>query len=309
MTYLDLGFNAFLENTIVTGETKLSPGQSRNMIAVGSVDGSKIIPPINATTDIVFSSTDNDTAAWTEGTLYFTNGTATSLIAAGNTGNISATTYVYFDMNKTGVLHTSTVISDASGATKLMVAIIETGDTGKDCKITPFVGAGLNITNIVAEQIKTGTLTTGLLTVGAQSYVSTVAWTATDYNTATWAAGTIRTADGTSYSIASGNTGNITATTYVYLEPTTSTTVLQTTSTATSAVGDGKLLVAIVTMGASGSKCVIDPIFSTGTTISGNSVTTGKVQSADGKTYFDLDNDQIGMSDGSNELVFMGNDA
>jgi len=305
MTYKDLGYDGFLQRTLLR-TPKMSPTEARNSIPAGSVSASNIIPPMNATTDIVFSSTDADTAAWTTGTIYFANGTNSGTIDSGNTGDISATTYVYYDRETLGALQTTTVVGNATGLNKLLVAIIEEGASGKDCKITPTIAAGLIVTGITAGQIAAGVITTDLLTVGSRSFTSTIAWTATDADTATWASGTIRTADGTDYSISAGNTGNIAAATFVYLDIDTSVTVLQTTTTASTAVGNNKLLVAIVTAGASGSKCVIDVISSTGTTISGNNITTGKVQSSDGKTYFDLDNDQIIMNDGSNDILLLG---
>jgi hypothetical protein len=75
-----------------------------------------------------------------------------------------------------------------------------------------------------------------------------VAFSATDNDTVAWGTGTISLADGaTTYSIVAGNTGNMTASTtyYVYLDTDTSTTVLQSTTTASSAVGANKILVAV----------------------------------------------------------------
>jgi len=147
------------------------------------------------------------------------------------------------------------------------------------------------------------TSTTATITGAGQNFVSTVGWTATDIDTATWTAGTIKTSDGTSYSIAGGNTGNITVKTYVYLDPATSTTVLQTSTTATDAAGDGIILIAVVQKGATGAKCIIDVVGSAGTTIDGDRIVTGKIQSADGNTFFDLDGDQIQIQDGSSTTI------
>jgi len=148
--------------------------------------------------------------------------------------------------------------------------------------------------------------TTATITGYAKGFVSTLVWTATDADTASWASGTIKTSDGTSYSITSGNTGNIAATTYVYLDPDTSITVLQKTTTATTAVGDEIILVAIVQKGATGAKCIIDVISSQGTTVDGDRITTGKIESADGNTYFDLDNDRLVLNDGTDNRVVIG---
>lgn len=67
----------------------------------------------------------------------------------------------------------------------------------------------------------------------------------TDADTIAWGSGTLTSADGTAYSISAGNTGNMVAKTYIYLDISVSTTVYQTTTIASSAVGVGKLLVAI----------------------------------------------------------------
>ena len=150
------------------------------------------------------------------------------------------------------------------------------------------------------------TATTATLTGYGKNFVSTLAWTATDYNTATWAGGTIKTSDDTVYTIAGGNTGNIGALTYVYLDPDTSATVLQTTTTAATAAGDKKILIAIVQIGAADSKCIIDVIGGSGTTIDGDRIVTGKIESSDGKTYFDLDGDVIIINDGTDDRILIG---
>jgi len=72
-----------------------------------------------------------------------------------------------------------------------------------------------------------------------------MAWSATDSDTVAWSSGTISLADGTTYSITGSNTGNMSAITYMYLDTDTSTTALQTSTTASDAVGTNKILVAV----------------------------------------------------------------
>jgi hypothetical protein len=261
---------------------------------------------LNPITDIEFSSTDENTAAWTTGTIYFSDGSKSGQITADDTGTMTGTTFIYYDRNHDGELLITTDHARAVGTSRVLLAIANVGATGKSCKIIPSIGAGLVVSDITADQITAGTVDTSLLTVGSLSFVSTLVWTATDANTASWGAGTVTTSDGTAYSISAGNTGNILVTTYVYLDTDTSVTALQTTSTASSATGDNKLLLAIVQLGATGAKCIIDVINSNGTTIDGDKIVTGKVQSADGKTYFDLDNNDIVMNDGTNNRVVLG---
>lgn len=170
---------------------------------------------------------------------------------------------------------------------------------------------------IDAERIEADTITTEKLTVGSLRFVSSLTWTSTDQDTATWSTGTITLSDGTAYSIATGNTGNILATTYVYLDPDASTTVLQTTTTRENAVGDKKILLAIVTAGVdSSSKCLIELMTAPGTQISGDNIRTGTlsagyvdVGSSGGSSYVRLDgpNNRIVVHDGTNPRIVIGN--
>ncbi len=194
----------------------------------------------------------------------------------------------------------NTLLDDGSiDTTKLgsliLGSFIESLDAGK-------ITSGFISSDVIAA----GSITSEKLTIGSLQFTSTIVWTATDADTATWVAGTLKFSDGDSYAIDGGNTGNIAGTTYIYLDTAVSSTVLQTTTTAANAVGANKRLVAIVTAGATGSKCVIDVQSGVGTTISGSKITTGKIQSSDGKTYFDLDGDQIIINDATNDRILIG---
>jgi hypothetical protein len=81
--------------------------------------------------------------------------------------------------------------------------------------------------------------------IASQGWTQTCVFSSTDADTVSWGAGTFTTAAGTSYSISAGNTGNMTAITYIYLDIAVSTTAYQITTTATNAVGDGKVLIAV----------------------------------------------------------------
>lgn len=165
MNYKDLGYNSFGVRTILPSRRE-SPIRARNWVGIGALSSVAISSPLNATTDIVFSSTDNDTAAWTAGTIYFADGSSSGQVAAGNTGNILATTYVYFDKDKPGELKTTTNPEEATGPLKFMIAIIEAGAAGKDCKITPTIATGLIVSGITAEQIAAGTITASEIASG-----------------------------------------------------------------------------------------------------------------------------------------------
>lgn len=87
--------------------------------------------------------------------------------------------------------------------------------------------------------------------IGVGSEIAIQGWThdcvfsVTDANTVAWSSGTITLMNGATYSIDAGNTGNMAAETFVYLDIGTSITVLQTTTTKATAVGLGKIMVAV----------------------------------------------------------------
>lgn len=155
-----------------------------------------------------------------------------------------------------------------------------------------------------ATEIRQGTIYANALVVGSRNYSHDIAWTATDYNTASWSSGTLYLADGSTVAISSGNTGNIAAKTYIYFD---NTSTLKTSTTLSDAMGDNKILLAIVEASSDTSAfCIITALGSTGTTIDGDKIVTGKIQSTDGKTYFDLDAGQIIINDGTTDRILIG---
>lgn len=92
--------------------------------------------------------------------------------------------------------------------------------------------------------------------ISIQGWQHDMAFSATDHDTVAWASGTITLLDGTTYSITGANTGTMSAITYIYLDIATSTTALQTSTTASDAVGSGKILVAVAQNVASGNNAI-----------------------------------------------------
>lgn len=115
----------------------------------------------------------------------------------------------------------------------------------------------------------------GLTNLADRAYVSTLVFSATDANTAAWSTGYIKFSNGDVKTISAGNTGNIVATTYVYYDDDVSQTVLQTTTTYSSAIGEKKLLLAIVEIGVTQCAITTSPIL--GTVISGANIATGTI--------------------------------
>lgn len=149
-----------------------------------------------------------------------------------------------------------------------------------------------------------GAITAEKLASGAKKFIHNLVWTATDYNTCSWSAGLLKFADGTSVSINAGNTGNITEKTYIYYN---GTATLQKTTYYSVAIGSNYIPLAIVEPDTDTSgKCIITSFINVGTTIDGDLIITGKVQSTDGKTYFDLNNGLFKVNDGVNDRILIG---
>lgn len=102
-------------------------------------------------------------------------------------------------------------------------------------------GAG---SSIVSDYLS-GIIAQANLNVSNRGWTQTSVFSVTDADTVAWGAGTFTSADGTAYSIAGANTGNMTLKTYIYLDTAVSTTAYQITTTSTTAVGVGKVLIAI----------------------------------------------------------------
>jgi len=109
--------------------------------------------------------------------------------------------------------------------------------------VNPAVEGGRTWQEIIPQAI--GPIYPPQLPTSSLGWAHDLVFSATDHNTVAWTAGTITLADGTSYSIDAGNTGNMAAATYVYLDLDTSTTALQKVTVSSTAVGAKKVLVAV----------------------------------------------------------------
>ncbi len=136
-----------------------------------------------------------------------------------------------------------------------------------------------------------GSVTTDSLNPALQSFTTNIVFSSTDNDTVSWSAGTIRLASGVTYAIDAGNTGNMVALTYIYLDTAVSTTALQTTTTYSNAVGDGRLLLAAAQNHAAGASVIpytgqqplinatdqITALSITAAQIAANTITAGKI--------------------------------
>lgn len=95
---------------------------------------------------------------------------------------------------------------------------------------SPKINAGVSVYNVEAD--------------GWIAWWSTnVSWSASDYNTVAWSSGNIYLPDWTALSVSSGNTGNMSATTYIYYDS--DLWWVYTTTSASSSVGKNKILLCV----------------------------------------------------------------
>jgi len=81
--------------------------------------------------------------------------------------------------------------------------------------------------------------------VSSSTFSHNLTFSGTDTDTVQWTSGTISLDSGQDYAIGLGNTGNMTARTYIHLDTVTSVTALQTSTTYSDAVGNKKILIGI----------------------------------------------------------------
>lgn len=128
-------------------------------------------------------------------------------------------------------------------------------DTSGNASATATAGAAVTAASI------SGTWTD----LGLLGWSHNLVFSATDHDTVAWAAGAINLPSGATYNIDAGNTGNMAAVTYVYLDTAVSATVLQVTTTASQATGAARLLIAVCQNVAAG-KDAIFQVFGGGAT-------------------------------------------
>lgn len=114
------------------------------------------------TTGLVWSATDVNTVAWTSGTLYLSDGTSYA-VSAGNTGDMSAGTTVYWDSASPTAYQITTSQATATGSTKIIVGIAgpATNSAWKAWYIPVEGMVGISGDNIQANSVTAGHIKTG----------------------------------------------------------------------------------------------------------------------------------------------------
>ncbi|MCK5020263.1 MAG: hypothetical protein KAS32_24705 [Candidatus Peribacteraceae bacterium] len=101
-----------------------------------------------------------------------------------------------------------------------------------------------NVT-IDGDTITPGSIPATTLDVSNWGWGQTCAFVSATLNTVTWGAGTFTSANGVAYAIGLGTTGVMSAKTYIYLDLNVSEVAYQVTTTSSTAVGVGKVLIAV----------------------------------------------------------------
>jgi hypothetical protein len=143
-----------------------------------------------------------------------------------------------------GIKLTSTALKGYNGAGAETFSL-----TASDGSLSLTGAITTGVGSVISTGYLNGTIALANLDVANRGWSQTCAFSVTDNNTIAWGTGVFMAADGTAYNIHAGNTGNMAAKTYIYLNTAVSTTAYQTTTTATTAVGAGKVLIAIAQNG------------------------------------------------------------
>ena len=197
--------------------------------------------------------------AWADGTAGFFLGIDVDGVAKMNIGNTSA--YMKWDgasltivgglavssLNIPDITTANSFHTDSNGNSWWGTNVATGYATAPASILNTGVAQFTNITitgGSVATSVLAGIVALANTNVAAQNWTQTSIFSSSSATVVAWTSGTFTTAGGTNYSISSGNTGTMSAVTYIYLDISVSTTAYQTTTTAALSVGTGKVLVA-----------------------------------------------------------------
>jgi hypothetical protein len=238
---LDLGYSKLIVRTTSDGkitESDLTP-ELKNLITSGVA--AKTITSGELTQDI------NLVSGYLQSENFVTGVSGWQLTPTSAELNVSTalSSLDIPDTTSANSFHTDSLGNSWWGATTFAAAIAKISSAGA------ITGSSVTITGgSVATSTLSGTVAQSNLNIANMGWTQTCAFSVTDLDTVSWGAGTLTTAGGTTYNIGAGNTGNMAARTYIYLDIAVSTTAYQVTTTSATAVGGGKILVATALNGA-----------------------------------------------------------
>lgn len=150
-------------------------------ISTTKIDGATSISNVNISwsdgiawwsTNVWWSSTDYNTVAWTSGYIYLPDWTAIS-VSSGNTWNMVATTYIYYDAHTASVL-TSASPQDSVWEWKILLCVAWPTQSGKDAQFQAF-WTNAQSTFITADNIAANTIAANELVWNTISW-RTIEW-------------------------------------------------------------------------------------------------------------------------------------
>lgn len=212
--------------------------------AMGSVFSDSVSPVLMGSGESVGNTTIKD--GYLQSSNFVTGTTGWQLTPTSAEINVStailsldipdATTADSFHVDSSGNTHWGCNVADfATDPTNADAYILNTG--ALYCSSATITGATITTPTITG--IQTGS------EIAIQGWTHDLVFSVTDADTVAWASGTITLMNGDTYAIDAGNTGNMAAETFVYLDIATSITVLQVTTTKATTVGTGKIMVAV----------------------------------------------------------------
>jgi len=181
--------------------SNVTSGELNASVQINSIASGSLLNIQGWTSTLTFSATDHNTIAWSAGAITLSDGTVFN-IDAGNTGDISAINYIYFDkaVSET-VLQKTTTAANAVGSNKILVGVAQNNaDTGKKAVYQIFGGKGgssqivtadnIAANAVTANEIATNTITANQIDTGAitADEIAADAVTATKIDVATLSA-------------------------------------------------------------------------------------------------------------------------
>jgi hypothetical protein len=107
-------------------------------------------------TNVSWSASDYNTVAWSSGSIYLPDGTSLA-VSSWNTGNMSSTTYIYYDRDTSSV-STTTSASASVGENKILLCVASPTSSWKKAEFQAF-GTDDQSTFIHADNIAANTIT------------------------------------------------------------------------------------------------------------------------------------------------------
>lgn len=144
-------------------------------------------------TNVSWSASDYNTVAWGSWSIYLPDWTSLS-ISSWNTGNMSATTYIYYDM-ELGSVATTTSASSSVGENKILICVARPVSSsskkaefqafGTDAQSTFITADNIAANTITGNEIQANSISANELSVSQLSAISANLWTVTAW-TISW---------------------------------------------------------------------------------------------------------------------------